>query len=80
MDSVMPWYCWNRDHAHSTSWEAENCTELHELYQDALQQIFEVMYCPEVEKAMQRFHSRLEEVKNRTSEQAIAQEGTNVLE
>jgi hypothetical protein len=33
---MMPWYCTNRDHEHSTEWEADACSELYERWQEAL--------------------------------------------
>jgi hypothetical protein len=33
---MMPWYCANRDHEHSTEWEADACSELYDRWQEAL--------------------------------------------
>lgn len=59
--SEYPWFCWNREHLHSTEQEAEWCNELDELLQQALMQLAEqeIIMTPAVQKAMQRFHAHL---------------------
>jgi hypothetical protein len=49
----MPWYCdTSRDHRHSTQWEAEACTQLYELWQEAMGYLMAYVRADEVEDAV----------------------------
>jgi hypothetical protein len=44
------YYCsTSRDHEHSTAWEADGCSELFELWQEAITQLLEYVREDEVE-------------------------------
>ena len=48
----LKWYCEsNRDHLHESAWEASNCTQLYELWQEALAHL--MAYVREDEVAIQ---------------------------
>jgi hypothetical protein len=52
-DSHLPWYCeTSRDHLHASSWEADNCTELYELWQEAMGHLMDYVRADEVEQAV----------------------------
>jgi hypothetical protein len=60
-DGMIPWYCEaNRDHLHSTQWEAKACSELYELWQIAVSDLNNRVRADEVEHAVNLALSELD--------------------
>jgi hypothetical protein len=47
---MMPWYCAQREHEHSTEHEAAWCTELYERWLDAMGHLMDILREAEVEQ------------------------------
>jgi hypothetical protein len=46
------WYCWQRDHEHSSEQEAKWCMELYDLWQEAMFHLMNIVREDEVAQAV----------------------------